>query len=253
MQALKLILLCAATAHASFSRSPVLPLPQRTEPFKSNQLSTPLLSCLNLRGGSSAAHMDYRYFVAGGVCAAISHGITTPVDVVKTRLQSDANLKGMSPIKAAKQLVSTEGVAFLLAGLGPTVVGYGIEGAMKFGVYEILKPIVGEFIDSKAIAYMVASIMAGAVAAVLVCPMESARIRLVTDPKFGKGLLDTLPKLIAEDGVMNLFGGLWAMLAKQVPYTMTKQVGFDLFAIVLYGLANNFDLQNVGSTKWMIR
>jgi len=197
--------------------------------------------------------MDYRYFVAGGVCAAISHGITTPVDVVKTRLQSDANLKGMSPIKAAKQLVSTEGVAFLLAGLGPTVVGYGIEGAMKFGVYEILKPIVGEFIDSKAIAYMVASIMAGAVAAVLVCPMESARIRLVTDPKFGKGLLDTLPKLIAEDGVMNLFGGLWAMLAKQVPYTMTKQVGFDLFAIVLYGLANNFDLQNVGSTKWMIR
>ena len=41
--------------------------------------------------GSAAANaalntfksMDYRYFVAGGTCAAISHGITCPIDVVK--------------------------------------------------------------------------------------------------------------------------------------------------------------------------
>jgi hypothetical protein len=27
--------------------------------------------------------LDYRFFVAGGTCAAISHGITTPIDVVR--------------------------------------------------------------------------------------------------------------------------------------------------------------------------
>ena len=36
---------------------------------------------------SSALHvlknLDYRYFVAGGTCAAISHGLTTPIDVVR--------------------------------------------------------------------------------------------------------------------------------------------------------------------------
>ena len=32
--------------------------------------------------------LDYRYFVAGGVCAATSHGITTPIDVVKTKMQA---------------------------------------------------------------------------------------------------------------------------------------------------------------------
>jgi hypothetical protein len=33
--------------------------------------------------------VDYRYFVAGGTCAAFSHGITTPIDVVKTRIQAN--------------------------------------------------------------------------------------------------------------------------------------------------------------------
>ena len=38
---------------------------------------------------SALKNMDYRYFVAGGTCAAFSHGITTPIDVVKTRLQAN--------------------------------------------------------------------------------------------------------------------------------------------------------------------
>ena len=37
--------------------------------------------------------MDYRYFVAGGTCAAISHGITTPIDVVKTRIQANPKVR----------------------------------------------------------------------------------------------------------------------------------------------------------------
>jgi solute carrier family 25 phosphate transporter 3 len=106
-----------------------------------------------------------------------------------------------------------------LTGLGPTVVGYGIEGAMKFGVYEISKPIFASLLngENKALAFIMASMVAGAVAAVLLCPMESLRIRQVTDPSFAdKGLITGLPKLISESGFASLFGGILAMLAKQV-------------------------------------
>ena len=35
---------------------------------------------------------DWRYFAAGGVSAAISHGYTTPLDVIKTRMQTNPEL-----------------------------------------------------------------------------------------------------------------------------------------------------------------
>lgn len=37
--------------------------------------------------------LDYRYFVAGGVCAATSHGITCPIDVVKTKIQAEPEVR----------------------------------------------------------------------------------------------------------------------------------------------------------------
>jgi len=181
--------------------------------------------------------MDYRYFVAGGVCAATSHGITTPIDVIKTKMQAEPENYKDGILASGIKVVKTEGPGALLGGLGPTVVGYGIEGACKFGCYEVLKPVLRGVIDDQTVAYVVASIAAGAIASLLLCPMESTRIRIVTDKDYAdKGLIGGLPKLIREEGFIELFGGFSAMLAKQVPYTMAKQVSFDIFAALLYSL-----------------
>ena len=98
---------------------------------------------------------------------------------------------------------------------------------MKFGVYEVCKPlfksILGE--SQTAAAYLLASIVAGAVAALLLCPMESLRIKQVTDEDFSKESIVTgIPKLIAADGVGSLFGGVYAMLAKQVSHRPLSEV-----------------------------
>jgi len=83
---------------------------------------------------------SWRFFLAGGICATISHTIPTPVDVVKTRKQVDPRLVDHSFLEAGRYIVKEEGFSALWAGLGPTTFGYLLEGAIKFGVYEILKP-----------------------------------------------------------------------------------------------------------------
>ncbi|KAL7496743.1 hypothetical protein ACHAWT_004878 [Skeletonema menzelii] len=199
----------------------------------------------------AAGVIDPRFFIAGGTCAAISHGITTPIDVVKTRMQSNPD-KYKSLLPATATIIKEEGAQALTKGLVPTLVGYGIEGALKFGIYEVSKPLAVlafQRLNNKlnrsgkagALPFLLASIMAGAVASLVLVPMESTRIRMVTDASFeGIGLLRGLGKLIDEAGlVQTLTVGLGAMLAKQVPYTFGKQVSFDVVAKFLYGILNN--------------
>jgi solute carrier family 25 phosphate transporter 3 len=68
------------------------------------------------------------------------------------------------------------------------------------------------------VPFLIASIMAGAVASLVLVPMESTRIRMVTDPEFGNvGLWGGLTKLVNEAGLSKtLTVGMGAMLAKQV-------------------------------------
>jgi solute carrier family 25 phosphate transporter 3 len=143
---------------------------------------------------------DIRYFISGGLCAALSHGVTTPIDVVKTRIQSEPEVFNEGLLSATRTIVAQNGVGALLGGLGPTVVGYGSEGAIKFGLYESLKPVFSQFLpaDDVAVAYLAASVIAGAAASLLLCPMEHTRIRLVTEPTFAKGLVCFLSSVVYE-------------------------------------------------------
>lgn len=176
---------------------------------------------------------------AGGIGAAVSHGYTTPIDVVKTRMQTNPELYDGSIMKCVGRITSEEGPLFLLQGLAPTLVGYGIEGALKFGFYELCKPIFKDLTDSDLVNFLVASVVAGAVASVVLCPAEDTRIRLVADPTFAPGPLAAIRKLIRTEGPFASFRGLNAMLAKQVPYTMTKQVSFDIVTSLLRDLVSD--------------
>jgi solute carrier family 25 (mitochondrial phosphate transporter), member 3 len=203
--------------------------------------------------------LDYRYFVAGGTCAAISHGITTPIDVIKTRKQSQPQTYSKDMISTAVQIWTQDGPNALLGGLGPTIVGYGLEGAAKFGCYEVMKAVFRAIlVDNVALAYLAASVVAGAVAAVLLCPMESTRIRIVTDPAYAQlGLFTGLPKMLRDEGLFSSFGGLWAMLAKQIPYTLGKQVSFDVFAGMLYAFFHSMQdtmspIISESQVKWAV-
>lgn len=60
----------------------------------------------------------------------------TAIDVVKTRIQIDPALKGSTLIKGGRQIFAKEGAKGLMAGFGPTAVGYLVQGGAKFAGYE---------------------------------------------------------------------------------------------------------------------
>ncbi|ONK58219.1 uncharacterized protein A4U43_C09F9780 [Asparagus officinalis] len=90
--------------------------------------------------------------VIGAFAGAITGAITTPLDVLKTRLMvqgSGAKYKGL--ISCAQTIVREEGPAVLLKGIGPRVLWIGIGGSIFFGVLEKTKQLLSDHHSTKSL------------------------------------------------------------------------------------------------------
>jgi solute carrier family 25 phosphate transporter 3 len=182
---------------------------------------------------SAEKKYDLMYYLkgalAGGICCSVTHGALTPVDVVKTRIQLDPVKYNKGLLGGFKQIVAEEGAGALLTGLGPTVVGYFVQGWFKFGGVEFFKINMAKYFgeqgawDNRTAIYLAAAAAAETIADVFLCPLEATRIRLVSDPSFANGLADGAARLMKEEGILRgFYSGFGPILFKQVPYTMAK-------------------------------
>jgi len=166
--------------------------------------------------------------LGGAVCCSVTHGGTTPIDVIKTRMQLDP-AKYTSFMGTYKDVVATEGRAALTTGALPTFQGYFVQGWFKFGGVEFAKTKMAIAVgEEKAYKNRDAITLGGAamaefVADVFLCPYEAIRIRSVSDPGYATGMAATGKKMVGEMGIVGaLYSGFGPMLFKQIPYTMAK-------------------------------
>lgn len=175
-----------------------------------------------------------------------------PIDVVKTRKQIDPTLASLNFLEATSYMLKNEGMSSLWAGLGPTIFGYLIEGAIKFGVYEATKPYVRRmlvflsgltpstaFLDSHILSLIFCGAASGMAASIFLCPMEALRIRMVAQHDSGINWVRAGSTILEKEGAGSLFRGITPMLYKQIPYTITKNGSFDVVTRAAYGFLRN--------------
>lgn len=84
------------------------------------------------------------HFVAGWVGASLSCAALSPLEVIKTRLQSSMAAENrLSPMRLAKDILRAEGVLGFYRGLLPHLLGVGPSRALYFGAYNYGKRILG--------------------------------------------------------------------------------------------------------------
>ncbi|KIS72033.1 uncharacterized protein UMAG_00455 [Mycosarcoma maydis] len=175
---------------------------------------------------------DYaRFFASGALCATLTHGAMTPIDVVKTRIQLEPKGSKETMLSMGRKIVSTEGPAGLLTGFGPTAVGYLIQGGAKFAGYEFFKKKGVDWAGSheaaqqyRQVIYLGGASAAEVIATTLLTPLEAARIRLVSERGYAKGLVSAITRMGAEEGLAGFYAGYAPILCKQVPYAIGQFV-----------------------------
>lgn len=185
---------------------------------------------------------DYASFaLAGAMGCGLTHGAMTPIDVVKTRIQLEPTVYNKGMVSSFRQVISKEGAGALLTGLGPTVLGYSLQGAFKFGGYELFKK---TFIEQlgydtaskyKNSVYMGSAALAEFFADIALCPLEATRIRLVSQPTFANGLIGGFSRILKEEGVGSFYNGFTPILFKQIPYNIAKFLVFERAAEAIFG------------------
>jgi len=86
----------------------------------------------------------------------------------------------------------------------------------------------------KDLVYLTASASAELIADVALCPFEAVKVRIQTTPGYASGVIDGLPKFIANEGFGNLYAGIGPLWARQVPYTIIKFMAFERIAEAIY-------------------
>lgn len=176
--------------------------------------------------------------LSGATGCALTHSIVIPLDVVKTKAQTDP--EEFSDIFAGvSKIVKEEGVQGLLTGAQATLAGYFWYGLSVYPSYTFFKRYIGQAVLSPDFAALHANdiaLVAGALAAVIaslgLTPLEAARIRVVADPERYKslGLFGTL-KVIAEEnpgvGWTATYAGLPSLMTRQVIFGSVKFLAFE--------------------------
>lgn len=176
--------------------------------------------------------------ISGGLGCASTHTLVIPLDVVKTRLQTNpGRYEGI--FDGATKIAKDEGWMALLLGAQATIVGYLWYGISVYPSYAFFKRYIGEELLSSAFALahsndvaLVAGALASVIASLGLTPTEACRIRTVAQPEIYRdmGLLRTLNVIGSENtelGWKNLYAGLPSLMTRQVIFGSVKFLSFE--------------------------
>lgn len=197
------------------------------------------------------------YFAAGGLAASFSHAVAVPIDVVKTKIQTEPLVYTGGIVVVGKKIIKNEGLQFLLQGLGPTISGYMIQGSLKYGFYEMFKTMLLQshpeiFSDNTILLLITAAAAAETIGSSTLTPFEAARIRLVDNPDYADGLQGALAKMVEDEGFSGLFSSLIPILTRNVPYTMIQLALFETITRIIYTELANEGITDAGVYKFAI-
>ena len=176
--------------------------------------------------------------------------------MVKSRLQVDPQLY-KSNLKAWRSIYSEEGLRGVFFGWSPTLVGYSLQGAGKYGLYEVFKQFYGEELFPNANNYIPYTLFAYRSARqeltqfspyfllfhreaylpsdIALCPFEAVKLRMQTTlPPDAHTLREGWRKIAEREGPKGLYKGLQPLWGRQIPYTMMKFATFEKTVEYIY-------------------
>lgn len=182
----------------------------------------------------AASAVDVAGFAAsGGVAACVSHSLSVPLDVIKTRLQVE-KFEDERVLSVARDIAARDGLLALASGWESTFLGYAVQGSLKYGGFEALKAVAfgaseGPWVasDHRLVTLLACASCAEIVGSAFLTPLEQIRIKTVSDDTYGADFFSAARRFASEDGLASVAENLPVIYAKMIPYTAVQLASYD--------------------------
>jgi solute carrier family 25 aspartate/glutamate transporter 12/13 len=173
----------------------------------------------------------FQKLAVGGVAGVVGTSCVFPLDMVKTRLQSQMSSGPRlynGPMQCFRMIVAKEGAGGLYRGLLPNLIGVIPEKAIKLAANDALREL---FRDDQGGLSLPKEILAGAGAGffqvIATNPMEITKIRLQMQATLPKSQRQSTMNVIRSLGLRGMYTGTPATLARDVPYSILFFPGYS--------------------------
>jgi hypothetical protein len=141
-----------------------------------------------------------RFCLSGAICCAGVHLIVTPIDVVKTKVQTDPE-RYPGAVAAFNKVVTDDGIGGFFAGWLVTFMGWFIWGGFTYSLTEQLRRYLTEYAGTQASGLEVPIILFSSASAAffgvfLLSPFEAVRIRSVAQSQDGTNPVTVTKKMV---------------------------------------------------------
>mmetsp|Transcript_11485 Transcript_11485/g.21479 ORF Transcript_11485/g.21479 Transcript_11485/m.21479 type:complete len:1046 (-) Transcript_11485:667-3804(-) len=180
----------------------------------------------------------FRFYLSGAICCSAVHLVLTPIDVIKTNMQTKPE-KYPNPLEALRIILNENGVSGFFTGWVPTFVGFFITGGISYTAIEFFRRYYTELAGSMAESYEIPIILAASFTSAVIgvftlTPSEAIRIRSVAQPDYASNVIGVTKRMIEEEGFGSLFNAVPAFMLKEIPFVVGKFTVFDLSTEYLY-------------------
>ncbi|ESQ50782.1 hypothetical protein EUTSA_v10022786mg [Eutrema salsugineum] len=178
----------------------------------------------------------YTVCTMGGMFSAgTTHLAITPLDVLKVNMQVNP-VKYNSIPSGFSTLLREHGHSYLWRGWSGKLLGYGVQGGCRFGLYEYFKTLYSNVLPNhnRTSIYFLSSASAQIFADMALCPFEAIKVRVQTQPMFAKGLLDGFPRVYRNEGLAGFHRGLFPLWCRNLPFSMVMFSTFEQSVEFIY-------------------
>jgi len=146
-------------------------------------------------------------------------------------------------ISGLRTIVTKEGASAVWKGWFPTLVGYSLQGAFKYGLYEIFKDFYSNQLGEenskkyKALVWCAGSASAEFFADIALCPLEMVKVKVQTSPPgtWPTSFFPAARQMAAQSAETRFpFGSLVPLWSRQIPYTVAKFFFFEKIVQLFY-------------------